>query len=76
VPPFGRYTPDIEALRASSTRVVLAAGDDSTGEPPNRAALALAELLGSDAVLFPGDHGGFGQYTDAFATRLDEVLVK
>jgi hypothetical protein len=23
---------------------------------------------------FPGDHGGFGMNTDAFAAKLDEVL--
>ena len=76
VPPFGRWTPDIARLRETSAPVVLAAGEDSADEPPNRAAVAVAELLGSEAVVFPGDHGGFGQQADAFAARLDDVLTK
>jgi len=74
VPPFGRYIPDVDALRASGVRVVMAAGEESRGEPPHRAAAAVAELLGSEAVLFPGDHGGFGARAEPFAALLDEVL--
>jgi pimeloyl-ACP methyl ester carboxylesterase len=76
VPPFNRYTPDINTLRASSVRVVAAMGDASEGEPPHRAALALAERLGAETVLFPGDHGGFGAQPQAFAARLNEVLAR
>jgi pimeloyl-ACP methyl ester carboxylesterase len=72
VPPFARYTPDLPALRG--VRVVMAMGEESGGEPPNRAAIAVAQLLGTDAVAFPGDHGGFGSDVEAFAARLDEVL--
>jgi hypothetical protein len=43
-------------------------------EPPSRATLALAERLGTWAVPFPGDHGGFGMNTEAFAAKLNEVL--
>jgi pimeloyl-ACP methyl ester carboxylesterase len=74
VPPFGRYSPDLAALRASGTRVVAAAGDASTGEPPNRAALALAVRMGTRPAMFPGDHGGFGQRVEEFAARLHEEL--
>lgn len=74
VPPFGRYAPDVIALRMSSVRVVPAAGEQSRDEPPHRAALALAEYLGTPAVLFPGGHGGFGTATEAFAARLAELL--
>ena len=75
VPPFSRYVPDYDALRASPVRVVPAMGEDSAGEPPNRAAIALAERLGTRAVAFPGDHGGFGAAPAAFAARLREVLA-
>lgn len=75
VPPVGRWTLDLDALRAAPTRVVAAAGEDSTGEPPHRAALALAERLGTEPVLFPGDHGGFGQQVDTFGPRLQQVLA-
>jgi pimeloyl-ACP methyl ester carboxylesterase len=74
VPPFGRYVPDIAAVSASTVRVVMAVGEASRGEPPNRAGVALAERLGTEAQVFPGDHGGFGSEHEAFAAKLDEVL--
>jgi pimeloyl-ACP methyl ester carboxylesterase len=73
--PFGRFTPDAAALRAGSPTIVLAAGADSAGEPPHRAALAVAELLGTAAVLFPGDHGGFGAHAAGFADSLDKIFT-
>jgi pimeloyl-ACP methyl ester carboxylesterase len=76
------YEPDFDALRAASTRIVLAAGVGSEGEMANRGAHAVAERLGTEAVAFPGDHGGFlgGEYgqtgePDAFAARLRDVLA-
>jgi pimeloyl-ACP methyl ester carboxylesterase len=76
------YTHDFEALRAASTRIVVAAGAESTGELANRAALATAERLGTTPVTFPSDHGGFlgGEYgmtgdPDGFAATLREVLT-
>jgi pimeloyl-ACP methyl ester carboxylesterase len=74
VPPFARYVPDLAALDASPARVVAAVGEASKGEPAHRAALAVAERLGSPPAVFPGDHGGFGTAPDAFAARLAEVL--
>jgi pimeloyl-ACP methyl ester carboxylesterase len=75
------YQPDVDALRAASTRIVIAGGKTSEGQMAHRSALAVAERLGMPAVLFPGDHGGFlgGEYgqmgePDAFAARLREVL--
>jgi pimeloyl-ACP methyl ester carboxylesterase len=75
------YAHDCEAVRAASTRVVIAAGTESEGEMANRAAVAVAERLGTAPVTFPGDHGGFlgGEYgmtgqPDAFARKLREVL--
>jgi hypothetical protein len=75
VPGFAAYTPDIAALRASGTRIVMAEGVQSAGEPPARAAGAVAELLGSDPVTFPGDHGGFGNRSAEFAAKLTTVLA-
>ena len=76
------FEPDIEALRAASTRVVLAAGAESEGELAHRGAVAVAERLGTTPVSFPDGHGGFlgGEYgqmgaPDAFAARLREVLA-
>jgi pimeloyl-ACP methyl ester carboxylesterase len=75
------YQPDFDALRAASTRIVLAAGVESEGQLAYRGAMAAAERLGTTAVIFPSDHGGFlgGEYgqagdPDAFAAKLREVL--
>ncbi|HET7727315.1 MAG TPA: alpha/beta hydrolase [Candidatus Limnocylindrales bacterium] len=77
------YEPDLNALRASSARIVIAAGEASSGELASRAAHALAERLGTPVVLFPDGHGGFlgGEYgqtgePEAFAARLREVLER
>ena len=76
------YEPDFDALRAASTRIVMAAGVGSEGEMANRGAYAVAERLGTEVAAFPSDHGGFlggeyGQTGDpaAFAARLRDVLA-
>jgi pimeloyl-ACP methyl ester carboxylesterase len=76
------YQPGFDALRAAPTHIVLAAGAESEGILASRAAKAVAERLGTAAVTFPGDHGGFfgGEYgqtgePEAFATKLREVLA-
>lgn len=74
VPPFSRYVPDLDTLRASRVRVLPAVGVASDGEPPYRVAVALAERLGTRVVDFPGDHGGFGSHPEEFAVRLHESL--
>jgi pimeloyl-ACP methyl ester carboxylesterase len=77
------YQPDFDALRDASTRIVVAAGENSVGEMASRGAFAVAERLGVDTVIFPSDHGGFlgGEYgqtgdPDAFATKLRQVLTE
>jgi pimeloyl-ACP methyl ester carboxylesterase len=69
------YQPDIDALLTGSTRVVAAVGEASAGQLAYRGAVALAEQLGMEAVVFPGDHGGFTTHPDAFAATLHQVLV-
>jgi pimeloyl-ACP methyl ester carboxylesterase len=76
------YEPDFDALRSASTRIVMAAGEQSEGQMTSRGALAVAERLGTEPVIFPSDHGGFlgGEYgqtgqPDAFAAKLREVLA-
>jgi clorobiocin/coumermycin A biosynthesis protein CloN7/CouN7 len=72
--PTTRYRPDIEALRAASTRIVVAGGATSKGQLANRTAVALADQLGTTVVDFPGDHGGFLALAEQFARELDQVL--
>jgi pimeloyl-ACP methyl ester carboxylesterase len=76
------YEPDVDALRSASTRIVMAAGEESEGQMASRGAFAVAERLGDKPVPFPSDHGGFlgGEYgqtgdPDAFAAKLREVLA-
>lgn len=76
-----QYEHDFNALQAASTRIVIAAGAESDGELAQRAALAIAERLGQQAVTFPSNHGGFlgGEHgqtgePEAFAGKLREVL--
>ena len=75
------YEPEFDALRAASTRIVMAAGEESEGEIAHRGAHAAAERLGRKPVAFPSGHGGFlgGEYgqmgdPDAFAAKLRHVL--
>ena len=75
------FVPDLQALTAASTRVVVAAGVESRATVTGRAAAALAEALDQPLVEFPSHHGGFlgGEFgyagqPEPFAARLHEVL--
>jgi pimeloyl-ACP methyl ester carboxylesterase len=69
------FRPDVEALKASSTRIVIGIGADSHHLLTYRTSMALCELLDSTPADFPGDHGGFIGAPGAFADRLREVLA-
>lgn len=76
------FEPDADALRSSPVRIVPAVGEQGEGSMARRGGLALAELLGVEPVVFPGDHGGFvrnewspGNDPAAFAAKLREVLA-
>jgi len=75
------YRPDIAALRATHTRLVIGMGVESRDELTGRVAPVLAQALGRPVTEFPSHHGGFlggeGGYAGqpvAFAARLHEVL--
>ena len=75
------YRPDVDALAAAPTRIVIAVGEESEGTFTGRTAVATAELLGRRATVFPSHHGGFlgGEFgyagqPEAFARRLRAVL--
>ncbi len=79
--PISGYRPDVDALAAAPTRVVIAVGEESLDTFTGRTSVATAELLGQQATVFPSHHGGFlggesgyaGQ-PEAFARKLREVL--
>jgi pimeloyl-ACP methyl ester carboxylesterase len=75
------YQPDIDALRAASTRIVVAVGAESEGQMAYRGGIGVAERLGTEPVTFPSHHAGFlgGEFgmtadPDGFAAKLREVL--
>lgn len=73
--PTSFYRPDVAALRASATRIVIGVGATSAGQLAHRSAVALASELGPEPVEFPGDHGGFMADPAAFAQALRGVLA-
>jgi pimeloyl-ACP methyl ester carboxylesterase len=79
--PIIEFRPDTAVLRAVSTRVVVAVGEESGETLTGRTTRHVARLLGQDATVFPSHHDGFvggggrpGQ-PEAFAVRLREVLA-
>jgi pimeloyl-ACP methyl ester carboxylesterase len=75
------YRPDVDALAAAPTRIVIAVGEESLGTFTGRTAVATAELLGQEATVFPSHHGGFlgGEFgyagqPEPFARRLRDVM--
>ena len=65
---------DFAALRAAATRIILGVGTQSSQILPGRAAVAMAERLGTTPVTFPGGHDGFLSDPAAFAAVLRAVL--
>lgn len=72
--PTAWWRPDLDVLRAASTRIVVGIGEESGGQLCERTSIALADALAIEPTMFPGDHIGFVGDPDAFATRLRAVL--
>ncbi|MER8046912.1 alpha/beta hydrolase [Streptomyces sp. NPDC094032] len=53
------YAPDFAALRAASTRIVIAAGKESGDTFCARTAVGVAEGIGVPVSVYPSHHGGF-----------------
>jgi pimeloyl-ACP methyl ester carboxylesterase len=68
--PLSLYRPDVGTLRAGKTRVVVGVGEQSAGQATYRTGVALAQNLGVEPMLFPGDHVGYLPHADAFAATL------
>jgi pimeloyl-ACP methyl ester carboxylesterase len=75
------YRPEVDALTAAPTRIVIAVAEESGNTFTGRTSTATADLLGQRATVFPSHHGGFlgpesgypGQ-PEAFARKLHSVL--
>jgi pimeloyl-ACP methyl ester carboxylesterase len=75
------YHPDVDALAAAPTRIVMAVGEETGNTFTGRTTVATAELLGQQVTVFPSHHGGFlggesgyAGKPEAFARTLREVL--
>ena len=75
------HRPDVDALAAAPTRVVIAVGEESQSTFTGRTSAATAELLGQQTTVFPSHHGGFlggesgyAGRPEAFARTLRDVL--
>src|SRR5713101_476994 len=53
------YRPDVDALTAAPTRIVIAVGEESKDTFTGRSSVATAAVLGQQATVFPSHHGGF-----------------
>jgi pimeloyl-ACP methyl ester carboxylesterase len=74
--PTTHFRPDLEALKAAPTRLVVAAGATSQGQLAHRCAVTLADRLGTPVAEFPGGHAGFVTLPDQCAQVLDQVLTE
>lgn len=72
--PTVRFVPDVALLRGGTPAVVVAIGEDSTGQICDRTSRALASRLGVEPALFPGGHVGFVEDPPAFVARLRSEL--
>jgi pimeloyl-ACP methyl ester carboxylesterase len=68
------YQHDFGTLTAAPTRIFLGVGTQSGQMLAGRAAVAVAQRLGTTPISFPGGHDGFRTEPAAFATVLRKVL--
>jgi pimeloyl-ACP methyl ester carboxylesterase len=74
--PISLFVPDVARLRSRTPRIVIGIGETSPGQIAYRTAVALAERLGVQPVVFPGGHGGYNDLPPEFAAKLREELSR
>ncbi|MFJ2879762.1 alpha/beta fold hydrolase [Streptomyces sp. NPDC086796] len=74
VPSFMSYTPDMDRLEALSDQLVLAGGQESSGELAYRPAALLAVRLGTQLLHFPGGHIGLTTHPAQFGELLRKAF--
>jgi pimeloyl-ACP methyl ester carboxylesterase len=79
MPACNEYAPDVEALRALGSRLVIAVGVASGETLAARGGRAVAAAVGIDPTVFPSHHGGFvpgqpGSDPEGIAAALREAL--
>ncbi|MFD8492960.1 alpha/beta fold hydrolase [Amycolatopsis sp. NPDC059657] len=71
--PIGRHT--VDTAKLAGQPLVIGIGETAKGQLAYRAAVALAEQLGVEPVVFAGDHAGFGGHSGEFTEQLHAVLT-
>jgi pimeloyl-ACP methyl ester carboxylesterase len=71
---LGGHETDLASLKRVPCRIVPAVGRDSRGELAHLGGLGLAEILETEAEVFPGGHGGFMSHPAEFARKLQEIF--
>jgi pimeloyl-ACP methyl ester carboxylesterase len=66
------YRPDVDALAAAPTRIVIGVGEESDGVFTGRTSAATADLLGQQPTVFPSHHGGFVGGDTPYAGKPEE----
>jgi hypothetical protein len=74
-PAVWRYRLDLAGLASMSDRLMPAAGINSAGAWPHRAAVSLADALGRPMARFAGDHAGFVRHPRSFAAKCRELFA-
>lgn len=73
--PTSWWQPDVDALRAIASHIVIGVGVESVGQVCDRTANAIASLLDLTPTTFPGDHTGFVDHPGLFAQQLQNILA-
>ncbi len=68
------WEPPLGALRTGGVPIAVGIGTDSTGQFCDRTAQELAHALGIEPTMFPGDHIGFTDHPQAFATAMRATM--
>ncbi|MEV0584231.1 alpha/beta hydrolase [Nonomuraea sp. NPDC050310] len=69
------HRPDLRAVAAGAARVVVGIGEESGPLVTHRTSTVLAEQLGVEPAVFPGEHVGFVTHPGDFAQTLRKVLA-
>ncbi|MEV6490671.1 alpha/beta hydrolase [Actinoplanes sp. NPDC051633] len=70
------YQPDVAALKAAPTRIVIAVAEETAGTYTSRTSYAMAALLGQEPTVFPSHHGGFLDDRFGYAGKPAEFSAK
>lgn len=64
----------LQTLQAVDVPIAVGIGADSTGQLCDRTSRALARALGLNSTMFPGDHVGFADQPQSFATVVRDTI--